>query len=249
MLRRGGRRRFIGRSRSPMGGFDSQRIQGDRASGAGVLTQASAPLNARGLPYARRTQLLGLAREAVSAASAFTRSAHTRHQRSAVGWVRVAAPVGFILEVLWPILADFVVKHPSIRLDLRASNELVDLAKDGVDIAVRSGALDRVPGHLQRPWFKFPWVACASPDYIAKRGTPKVPADLDAHTLIGFRNQRTGQVRPRWFRSPDPDRSMVQFAPDASTIFDDGASAWRAAAHGGRVGSAPLWLAADDLRA
>ena len=195
------------------------------------------------------TQLLELAREAVVAASAFTNSAHTRHQRSAIGWVRVTAPVGFMLEVLSPILAAFALQHPSIRLDLRASNELVDLAKDGIDIAVRSGPLDRVPGHLQRPWFKFPWVACASPDYIAKRGTPKNPGDLDAHTLIGFRNQRTGQVRPWSFRSPDPDRSIVQFAPNASTIFDDGASAWRAATCGGGIVSAPLWLAADDLRA
>jgi DNA-binding transcriptional LysR family regulator len=195
------------------------------------------------------TQLLELAREAVSAASAFRRSARTRHQDSAIGWVRVTAPVGFMLEVLSPLLANFSRKHPSIRLDLRASNDLVDLAKDGVDLAVRSGTLARVPGHLQRPWFKFPWVACASPDYIAKEGQPKIPADLDKHTLIGFRNQRTGQVRPWWFRSPDPDHRVVQFAPDATTIFDDGASAWRAVTRGAGIGSAPLWLAADDLRA
>jgi len=194
-------------------------------------------------------QLVELAREVVRAASVFSRSAGAQNQESAAGWVRVAAPVAFMRGVLTPLFAAFSRENPSIRLDLRASNELVDLAKDGVDLAIRSGSLLRVPGHLQTAWFKCPWVVCASPEYFDGRQRPEQPGDLAAHQLIGFRNQRNGQVRPWWFREPGKEGEAMQVAPDVSSIFDDGASAWEAALHGAGIVSAPLWLAADDLRA
>jgi DNA-binding transcriptional LysR family regulator len=194
-------------------------------------------------------QLVELAREVVRAAEVFSRSAGAQTQESSVGWVRVTAPVAFMRDVLTPLFTEFSRENPSIRLDLRASNELLDLAKDGIDLAIRSGSLARVPGHLQTTWFKFPWVVCASPEYLDGRERPDQPSDLAAHNLIGFRNQRTGQVRPWWFRQPGKQSEVAQVAPDAASIFDDGASAWKAVVQGAGIGSAPLWLAADDLRA
>jgi len=194
-------------------------------------------------------QLLEPAREVVRAASVFSRTAGTQTEQSAAGWVRVTAPVALMRDVLTPLFVEFSRENPSIRLDLRASNELADLAKDGVDLAIRSGSLVGVPGHVQTPWFKFPWVVCASPEYLKNHGRPEQPADLAAHRLIGFRNPRTGQVRPWWFRRPGDEGDAIQVAPDASSIFDDGGSAWKAGVHGGGIMCAPLWLAADDLRA
>ena len=194
-------------------------------------------------------QLIEQARDVVVAASMFSRSAVAQTQESAAGWVRVTAPVGFMRDVLTPLLAEFSRTNPSIRLDLRASNEILDLAKGGVDLAIRSGPLDRSPGQVQTPWFKSPWVVCASPEYLSGQERPEKPRDLAAHRLIGFRNQRTGQVRPWWFRRPGSESDVIQVAPDASCIFDDGASAMRAVVHGAGIASAPLWLAAGDLRA
>lgn len=188
-------------------------------------------------------RLLEPARDAVRAAGVFQRSATTR---APSGWVRISAPVALMRDVLTPALSDFMRENPEIRLDLRASNEIVDLAKDGIDLAIRSGSLSRVPGHLQTTWFKFPWVVCASPKYLAGRPKPKSPNDLEGHSLIGFRNQRTGQVRPWSFRRK---QESVQIQPNPTSIFDDGASAWEAAASGAGIASAPLWLAAKDLRA
>ena len=194
-------------------------------------------------------QLVELAREVVRAAADFSRSAGIQNQRGGAGWVRITAPVAFMRDVLTPLFAEFSREHPSIRLDLRASNDLADLAKDGVDLAIRSGSLVGVPGHLQTVWFKFPWVVCASPAYLRGRGRPEQPSDLAAHKLIGFRNQRTGQVRSWRFRHPGGERNVVEVAPDVSSIFDDGASAWTAVVQGAGIASAPLWLAANDLRA
>jgi len=188
-------------------------------------------------------RLIGPAREAIRAAGVFQQSAVSR---APSGWVRISAPVALTRDVLAPLLADFMRSHPEIRLDLRASNELVDLARDGIDLAIRSGPLARVPGHLQTTWFKFPWVVCASPKYLEGSSEPKRPDDLREHALIGYRNQRTGQVRPWTFRRK---QQTIQIAPNPTSIFDDGASAWKAAVSGAGIVSAPLWLAADDLRA
>ena len=188
-------------------------------------------------------QLLESAREAVRAADAFQQSAVAGKP---AGWVRISAPVAFVRNLLAPALADFIRRNPEVRLDVRATNELVDLARDGIDLAIRSGSLAGVPGHLQTPWFKFPWVVCASPTYLEGRAVPKRPDDLRDHALVGFRNLRTGQVRPWTFRR---GREAIQLAPNATSIFDDGGSAWEAAVCGAGIASAPLWLAAEDLRA
>jgi DNA-binding transcriptional LysR family regulator len=193
-------------------------------------------------------QLIALAREVVQAAGAFSLSAGAQHRGGAAGWVRVTAPVAFMSHVLTPLFAQFCRENPSIRLDLRASNELDDLARDGVDLAIRSGSLIGVPGHSQTAWFRFPWVICASPNYLKGRKRPDHPDDLAAHKLIGFRNQRTGQVRPWSFRSSGVKGGAIQFAPDVAYILDDGAAAWSAALHGAGIASAPLWLVAEDLR-
>lgn len=189
------------------------------------------------------------ARNVVQAAGVFSRSAGAQTEGNAGGWVRLSAPVGFTRDVLTPLLPRFCRDNPSIRLDIRATNALVDLAREGVDLAIRSGSLARITGHLQTPWFKFPWVVCASVEYLKERQRPEQPSELTGHKLIGFRNQRTGQVRPWTFRQPGKKAQVIQISPDAAAIFDDGGSAWNAAVHGGGIVSTPLWLAAEDLRA
>jgi DNA-binding transcriptional LysR family regulator len=194
-------------------------------------------------------RLVESAREVLRAAGVFCRSAQEQTQTDSGGWVRLTAPVALTRDVLTPILPRFNRDNPSIRLDIRSTNELVDLAKESVDVAIRSGSLARVPGHVQTSWFKFPWVVCASPSYLKGRQQPRQPEELAGHQLIGFRNQRTGQVRPWSFRQAGKRGGVVQSAPDPMTVYDDGGSAWNAAVHGGGIVSAPLWLAAADLRA
>ncbi len=161
------------------------------------------------------------------------------------GRVRVSAPTAFVRTCLVPILPDFLDAHPSIRLDLRASDTIVDLAGAGVDLALRSGPLGGVPGHVGLSWFRFSWVAGASPAYLAKHGVPRKPEDLDSHELIGFRNSRTGVVEG-WqlagVTSPVPSSTWRM-------VLDDGEAAWRAAIAGIGIAWAPDWLAAEALDA
>lgn len=188
--------------------------------------------------------LLDPAREVLAAAVAFRDAADDGDQAGGTVWI--SAPVGFSRVVLAPLLASFRREHPEIQVEVKATNEIVDLAAEGIDVALRSGSLARTPGHVQRHWFTFPWVFCASPDYLSRRGEPRTIEDLAAHDLIGFRNPRSGQVQAWSFRTDEPDaRRLVS---RAKLVFDDGDSGWRAALAGGGVACTPLWMAAAALR-
>jgi len=144
-------------------------------------------------------------------------------------------------------VADFARLHPDIRLDVRATNEIADLAEEGIDLALRSGSLAGFPGHIQQTWFSFPWVICAAPSYLERRPAPLTPDQLEAHDLIGFRNNRTGQVRS-WPIRATPEEVGKPFAPNTRFAFDDGDAVWGATLSGAGIACAPLWLAAAALR-
>jgi DNA-binding transcriptional LysR family regulator len=111
------------------------------------------------------------------------------------GTVRLTAPIAFLRHCLIPMLPELRRALPHTRLDLRASNEFLDLASHGIDVAIRSGSLDDVPGHVRQVWFSCPWVVCATPAYLAGRAVPTMPLHLEVHELIGFRASEDGLVR------------------------------------------------------
>ena len=191
--------------------------------------------------------LLAPARDAVLAAQAFQDAAGQAADGGETGVVRISAAVGFVRHVLAPLMGDFAERHPAIRLDIRASNEIVDLADDGIDLALRSGTLAGVPEHLQQNWFTAPWVVCAAPSYLGRRSTPKAVAELDGHDLIGFRNHRTGRVQS-WPYSTLGGDAGGRYAPKPRLAFDDGDAVWGAMLAGAGLACAPLWLAAASLR-
>jgi DNA-binding transcriptional LysR family regulator len=191
--------------------------------------------------------LLDPAREAVSAAGRFREVATGKANVASTGVVRISAPVAFARQVLCPLLPKFARLHPGIRLDVRMTNAIVDLAEEGIDLALRAGSLSRVPGHIQQSWFNFPWVVCAAPSYLAHRSKPEEPSHLDDHALIGFRNTRAGQVQGWTFQSPQTG-TLDRYLPDAKFAFDDGDACWQAVLAGAGIGCAPLWLATEALR-
>lgn len=103
------------------------------------------------------------------------------------GELAVTAPAVFGRLHLLPLAAEFLADHPKIDLRLSLVDRQVNLIDEHLDAAVRLGHLEdsaliatRI-GSVRR-------VICASPAYLAARGTPTIPADLAAHDGIGFRN-------------------------------------------------------------
>jgi DNA-binding transcriptional LysR family regulator len=107
------------------------------------------------------------------------------------GELTMTAPVGIGRIYLIPILADFFKAYPEIDASLIMTNRVLNLQQEQIDVGVRLGALPdssiiaiRV-GTVRR-------VLCASPSYLAVRGTPRTPDDLAGHDCVTF----AGSVSP-----------------------------------------------------
>ncbi|URI08010.1 LysR substrate-binding domain-containing protein [Aquincola tertiaricarbonis] len=102
------------------------------------------------------------------------------------GLLRVNATLGFGRSHVSPVISKFVRKHPGVEVQLQLSVNPPPLTDDSYDVCVRFGAPpdSRVVSRRLAPNRR---VLCASPAYLARHGTPKVPHDLTRHNCIGIR--------------------------------------------------------------
>jgi DNA-binding transcriptional LysR family regulator len=122
------------------------------------------------------------------------------NQATPRGKLRVSLPI--LGGLFSPTLAGFMEKYPEIELDLDYSDRLVDIVNEGFDVAIRTG--EGVDSRLMsRRLGVYHLVLVASPVYLKRRGTPKVPADLATHACLHHRYPTTGKLE-RWpFRQDD----------------------------------------------
>lgn len=99
------------------------------------------------------------------------------------GWVRVTASPLIAECMIAPSLCGLYQRHPQLHLDISADDRMADMARDGFDIAIRSGTpnSDTV---VARQIGAHGRTLCASPDYLRAFGTPTHPKDLDQHRLL-----------------------------------------------------------------
>ncbi len=111
---------------------------------------------------------------------------HARGQDAAPhGTLSVAAPIMFGRLHVLPIVAGLLRAHPTLSVRLTLSDRLVHLAEDGIDVAIRIGALaDSALRAIKLGEVRH--VLVASPAYLRQRGTPASAADLHQHDLIAF---------------------------------------------------------------
>jgi DNA-binding transcriptional LysR family regulator len=99
------------------------------------------------------------------------------------GRLRVTAPVMFGRLRVAPVVAEFLVRHPAIQIELLLVDRVVDLVEEGIDVGVRiaqlpESSLIAIPvGETRR-------VICASPAYLKLAGMPQTPRDLADHRCI-----------------------------------------------------------------
>lgn len=194
-------------------------------------------------------QLLEDAREVLRGAERFGHLLSQAADGGRGGRVRISVPPGFARACLLPVLPALLDAHPEIQVEIRATYDPVDLADAGVDLALRTGQMAGLPGHVTQTLFSSPWCAYAAPGYLLRRGTPGSPDDLAGHDLIGFRNSGDGRVRVWRFQDPavEGTSGVVRHDARARIVFDDGAAAYDMACQGHGIVWAPEWLALGDL--
>lgn len=103
------------------------------------------------------------------------------------GKLRLALPLSFGLLHLTPFINAFAAEHPDLEFDLDLNDRQVDLMQEGFDLAVRIGTLSD-SSLIARRIAVVRHMACASPAYLEKHGTPNTPEDLAQHVCLGYSN-------------------------------------------------------------
>lgn len=121
------------------------------------------------------------------------------------GRLRVSAAQSHGRLCVVPLLGEFVRLYPHILVDIALTDALVDVAGGEADVAIRFGPLAD-SGLMARKLGETGRVIVASPDYLARSGTPRVPEDLHHHNCLNFNFRR---VEPIWpFRRDGQDFSL-----------------------------------------
>jgi DNA-binding transcriptional LysR family regulator len=106
------------------------------------------------------------------------------------GPLRVNASVGFGERYILPRVPAFLALYPEVELDLTLTDGVIDVVGERTDVAIRSGPL-RDSMLKARKLLESREVVIASPDYLARHGTPQHPADLAAHNCLRFNFRRS----------------------------------------------------------
>ena len=159
----------------------------------------------------------------------------------ASGQLRVSAPSGFGRQHVAPLVGDFMLANPEVRVNLNLSDRLVDLVNENVDCAIRIGELTDSSlisvrlGEMRR-------MVVASPAYLVAHGVPREPADLVTHECLSL-----GQQRGWVFR--DPESAVVDtIKVSGSFECNDGAVLHEWALAGRGLAWRSLWEVGQDLK-
>lgn len=159
------------------------------------------------------------------------------------GRLRVNAPLSFGVLHLAPLWPQFMDRYPEVELDVALIDRVVDIVDEGFDLAIRisrSGAVS----HIARRLAASRNIVCASPDFLVRHGTPRVPQELSDLPCIGYTYASTGD---EWHLL---DEMGTDHAVRVNYVMmTNNGDTCRAAALAGRgVIWQPTFLIGDDLR-
>ncbi|MEM1352635.1 MAG: LysR substrate-binding domain-containing protein [Pseudomonadota bacterium] len=185
------------------------------------------------LPFAREM----IAQEDAALAALGKGEAH------ATGTLRFTAPSTFAQLYIVPILPEFLARHTGVTLDLRLSDTTFDLIEGSFDLALRNMALEDT-SLKGRKLADDTRVLCAAPSYLSAMGTPEHPEELNAHSLIAFKDLRARPISRA-------DGATALFDPRAARsqlIIDDGLSQKIASLNGAGISINSMWSVHRELR-
>jgi DNA-binding transcriptional LysR family regulator len=110
----------------------------------------------------------------------------SRHHTVPRGTLRINAPMAFGTLDMGRWLPAFMARYPELKVDLVCNDRFVDLIEEGFDVAVRLARDMPDSSLMARKLTTTVSMLVASPDYLKRRGTPSVPADLSGHNCLTY---------------------------------------------------------------
>ncbi len=197
--------------------------------------------HARGLILTEQGESLNATVREVFAKLAMTEALLTESRDKPAGRLKITTTVGFGSHWLAPRLLQFLDLYQDVTVSLLLDDGDLDLAMREADVAIRMHP-PKQPDLIQRHLFEIEWHVCASPEYLAKAGTPTTIEDLDKHKLITFGDFHPPVPDINWLaqagRRPGAPRRPVLEVNNLASM----AQVIRA---GLGIGALPGWMAAD----
>lgn len=159
------------------------------------------------------------------------------------GLLRITAPVQFGRKHIAPLVMEFLTLHPDMQIEMILNDRNLELIDEGLDLAIRIGHLEdsskvaRKVGDVTR-------LLVASPDYVAKYGEPREPAELAQHQIILSTLKAS---RSEWRFGPKEDGLRVRLAP--RLMFNEVESQLLAVRAGHGIARLLSYQVADDIAA
>jgi DNA-binding transcriptional LysR family regulator len=158
------------------------------------------------------------------------------------GLLKISAPVSFGMGQLQPALLDFAAAYPEVALEVSFTDRRVNLVDEGFDAAVRIGTLAD-SSLVARKLGTVRGVTIAAPKYLAARGVPRKPDELQSHDAILDLNIANPDI---WAFGGGGKRVEVKVT--GRLRFANTYMCVAAACAGFGIARAPAFAAAEDLR-
>lgn len=185
--------------------------------------------------YERSVQILADIREAEQLAG--------RMATEPRGTLKVTMPLAYGLHRLGPVIAGYARRYPQVIMDLSLSDRKVDVVEEGYDVAIRIGKLPE-SGLIARKLGTIRSVIVGAPEYLARKGRPKAPADLTHHVCLGYALASLGD---EWRLQRAGD--IVSVRSSGSIRADNGDMLRLAAIAGSGLIFQPWFIVEEDVRA
>lgn len=162
---------------------------------------------------------------------------------SPTGILRLNVPGSLSRRHIVPLLIEFQKTYPAVEVVLMASDQVVDMIENRIDLTVRIGALSdsslvaRKIGAGKR-------ILCTNKEYLKTYGEPKHPQDLEQHNCLTFRSNPGHNL----WRFKDNKGKSIEVRATGSLFANDGDSLVAAAAQGHGIIYVPEWLVSCELK-
>ncbi|MGR5062384.1 LysR family transcriptional regulator [Photobacterium sp. DNB22_13_2] len=133
------------------------------------------------------------------------------------GTLKISAPRDIGKQYISPILSAFSEQYPDVTPYLYLNDNLSNLAESGLDIVIRYGELAD-SNLISRKLASSRRVLCASPEYLAKKGTPITPQDLAMHDCLAM--VRSNEELKTWHFQDSDQHNVITVVP--KRFSDDG---------------------------
>ena len=164
-------------------------------------------------------------------------------QLAPAGKLRISAPITFGTEALMPALSVYLDRYPQVSLDVVLSDRVVDLVEEGFEAAIRIGPLPDST-LIAKSLAPYRLMICASPAYLARRGTPGTPEALSQHECLSF-----SPVAVTHWRLTDEHDGICHVPVSGRLQVNQGPALRVAALHGLGIVLQPAILLEADVRA